>query len=82
MGDPARVIRARVTLLALLAGVALSVSVMEFVALQHLSDDDLRQRFNLPRDCDPQLTASSTPPGRLRVFVACAPRTTKPDARR
>jgi hypothetical protein len=52
--------------------VALSMSVPEFVALQRMPPDALRARFDLPRDCEPRLTASADPPSRVLVVVSCA----------
>ena len=63
----------------LLSLVTLSVSLPEFVALQRMPYDAIRARFKLPRDCEPRLTASADPPGKILVIVGCATRALEPD---
>lgn len=63
----------------LLVLMTLSMSLPEFVALQRLAPDVIRARFKLPEDCEPRLTASADPPGRIVVVVGCADQTLKRD---
>jgi hypothetical protein len=51
--------------------VTLSVSLPEFVVLQRMPADLLRDRFGLPETCNPRLTASADPPGKVLVVVTC-----------
>jgi hypothetical protein len=72
----------RATATLVLGLVALSMSMPEFVAVQQMPPDALRARFDLPRDCEPRLTASADPPGRVLVVVSCAGRVPRSDLTR
>jgi hypothetical protein len=61
----------RHTVIAVLTVLSVSLPVSDFVRLHRMSDEDVRTRFALPRDCRPRLTAIADPPGRVKVLVTC-----------
>jgi hypothetical protein len=48
-----------------------SMGVVEFVALQKLSDAALRGRFRLPESCNPSLSAVRGTTARVQVLITC-----------
>jgi hypothetical protein len=55
---------------------AVELSVLEFIALQRLAEDERQSLLGLSATCRPSMTAVSTPssvPNRLLVVIACAP---------
>jgi hypothetical protein len=57
------------SLAALLLTVALNVSVEEFAELLRMNVPAIQERFNLPRDCEPRVSASQTDPSRRTILV-------------
>ena len=55
----------------LMAPVVLHIPVHEFVTLQRLPEDQLRDRLGLPVHCDPSLTAIGTRRSRILVVITC-----------
>jgi hypothetical protein len=57
------------SLAALLLTVALNVSVEEFAELLRMNVPAIQERFNLPKDCEPRVSASQTDPSRRTILV-------------
>jgi hypothetical protein len=65
------------SLAALLLTVALNVSVEEFAELLRMNVPAIQERFNLPRDCEPRVSASQTDPSRRTILVLIECRVTR-----
>ena len=73
--------RASVRCLAqIVLAVTVSMSVVEFAAIQQLSAADLRARFGLPAVCEPSMTALSTDPTLNAVSVVIECRQSSPQS--
>ena len=59
-------------LIIVLAGLTVTLSVPEFVKVQRLKSQQLRERFHLPKDCEPTVLAlRASPGGKMTVVISC-----------